>query len=148
VLSVQRPAKIADYRALGTTPTLLAALLALSAVIALGLSLASTVRRRRRDLATLKASGFNRRQLLATVCWQSSVSVASGVVVGVPLGIALGRWIWTLFARDIYVVVQPTVPALSVLAVAVGALEFANLVAMVPGRVAARTPTAIVLRAE
>jgi hypothetical protein len=32
--------------------------------------------------------------------------------------------------------------------VAVGALVFANLVATIPGRIAARTPTAVLLRSE
>ena len=73
VLPVQRPAEIADYRSVGTTPAVLAAALVLAAMIALGLTLAASVRRRRRDLATLKALGFTRRQLLSTVCWQSSV---------------------------------------------------------------------------
>jgi len=37
---------------------------------------------------------------------------------------------------------------LTVILVGVGALLFANLVAALPGRIAARTPTALVLRAE
>ena len=112
MLPVQRAAEIADYRTSGSVPLLLAAALALAAVAALGLTLAASVRRKRRDLATLKALGFTRRQLLSTVCWQSSVAVGVGVVVGVPLGIVLGRWLWTLFAREIYVVPEPTVPIL------------------------------------
>ena len=46
-----------------------------------------------------------------------------------PLGIALGRWLWTLFARQIYAVPQPTVPAEAVILVTVGTLALANLVA-------------------
>jgi hypothetical protein len=147
-LPVQRPAEIADYHTVGSTPVLLAAVLALTAVIALGLTLVASVRRRRRDLAMLKALGFTRRQLLSTVCWQSSVAVGVGVAVGVPLGIVLGRWLWTLFARDIYVVPEPIVPVLSVILVAISAMVFANLVATIPGRIAAHTPTALVLRSE
>jgi len=40
------------------------------------------------------------------------------------------------------------VPVLSVVLVALGALVFANVVAALPGWIAARTPTALVLRAE
>ena len=100
VLPVQRPAEIADYRSVGSTPSLLAAVLALSAIAALGLTLAASVRRRRRDLATLKALGFTGPQLLSAVCWQSSVAVAVGVVAGIPFGIVVGQWLWTLFARE------------------------------------------------
>jgi hypothetical protein len=71
-----------------------------------------------------------------------------GVILGVPIGIAVGRTLWTLFARAIYAIPQPTVPVASVLLVAVGTLVLANLVAAVPGRMAARTPTALLLRAE
>lgn len=86
------------------------------------------MRRRRRDLALLKALGFTQGQLAAAVAWQATVAAAIGVVVGIPP--------------------DATVPATSVVLVAVGAFVFANLVAALPGRGAARTPTALVLRAE
>ena len=148
VLSVQRPAEIVNYQATGSTPGILAAGLAAGASVALGLTLAASVRRRRRDLALLKTFGFTRRQLAAAVAWQASVAAIVGIIVGVPSGIALGRWLWDLFARDIYAVPLPTVPVLEVVLVALGALILANLVAAVPGQMAARTPTALVLRAE
>jgi hypothetical protein len=40
------------------------------------------------------------------------------------------------------------VPVVSIVLVAVGAVVLANVVAALPGRVAARTPTATVLRDE
>jgi hypothetical protein len=82
------------------------------------------------------------------VAWQSSVAVLAGTVVGVPVGIALGRFLWDLFARQISVVPEPAVPGAAVILITAGALVLANLVAMVAGRVAARTPTALLLRAE
>ena len=148
VVGVQRPAEIVNYRTIGDTPALLAAALAVGAIVALGLTLTASVRRRRRDLALLKTLGFTQRQLAATVACQSSVAAVIGIVVGLPLGIAVGRWLWTLFARQIYAVPHPTVPVLSVLLVAVGALVFANVVAALPGLSAARTSTAALLRAE
>jgi hypothetical protein len=66
----------------------------------------------------------------------------------VPLGIALGRALWDLFAGQISVVPQPTVPALTVVLIVAGALVTANLVALLPGWVAGRTPAAALLRAE
>jgi MacB-like periplasmic core domain/FtsX-like permease family len=96
----------------------------------------------------LKTLGFTRRQLAATVAWQSSVAVAAGSIIGVPLGIALGRFLWDLFARQIDVVPQPTAPGVPVILITLGALVLANIVAALPGRVAARTPTALLLRAE
>jgi len=148
VVSVLRPAEIANYGAVGSTPTLLASVLAGGALGALGLTLVASVRRRRRELALLKTLGLTGRQLGASVAWQSSVSVAVGVTIGMPIGIALGRWLWTLFADGISAVPDPTVPALSMVLIALGALCFANVVAAIPGRIAARTPITLVLHSE
>jgi hypothetical protein len=148
LLSVQRPAEIVNYRTMGNTPAFLGAALAVGAVAALGLTLFASVRRRRRDLALLKTLGFTRRQLAATVAWQASIAAIVGVAVGVPLGIVVGRGLWIRFSSALHVVAHPTVPALTTVLVAVGALVFANLVAALPGRQAARTETAVLLRAE
>jgi ABC-type antimicrobial peptide transport system permease subunit len=148
VVGVQRPAEIVTYRTMGITPALLVSALAVGAIVALGLTLAASVRRRRRDLALLKTLGFTQRQLVAAVAWQASVAGVIGIVIGVPLGIIVGRWLWSLFARQIYAVPQPSVPVLSVVLVALGALVLANVVAAWPGLVAARTPTALLLRAD
>ncbi|MEY2459930.1 MAG: putative transport system permease protein [Acidimicrobiaceae bacterium] len=148
VLPVQRPAEIVNYRSMGNTPPLLAGGLAIGALVALALTLAASVRRRRRDLALLKTLGFTHRQLASVVAWQASVAAVIGIALGVPLGIALGRWLWILFAHQIFAVPQPTVPVVSVALVAAGALVLANIVAALPGRSAARTPTALLLRAE
>ncbi len=148
VVSALRPAEIADSHSISTTPALLAAVLAAGAVAALGLTLIASVRQRRRQFALLKALGFTQGQIAASVAWQSSVAAVVGVVLGIPIGIALGRWLWTLFANGISAVPHPTVPSLSVAAVALGAVVFANLVALLPGRIAARTRTSLLLRAE
>jgi ABC-type lipoprotein release transport system permease subunit len=96
----------------------------------------------------LKTLGFTRRQLAATVAWQASVAVVLGIVVGVPLGAITGRLLWDQFANALHVVSEPTVPALTVVLIALGALVLANVVAAVPGRAAARTRTAELLRSE
>jgi hypothetical protein len=148
VQGVLRPAEIVNYRSMGTTPAILGATLAFGAVVALGLTLVASVRRRRRDLALLKTLGSTRRQLAAVVAWQSSVAVGIGTAVGIPLGIAVGRYLWTVFADEIHAVPSLTVPAASIVLIAVGALVLANVVAAVPGRIAANTRTAVLLRAE
>jgi ABC-type antimicrobial peptide transport system permease subunit len=148
ILSVQRPAEIINYRSMGTIPAFLGLGLAIGAATALGLTLVASVRRRRRDLALLKTFGFTGRQLAGTVAWQSSVAVGLGAIVGVPLGIVIGRFLWDLFARGIYAVPLPSVPGLTIALIAVGALVLANIIAAIPGRIAARTQTALLLRAE
>lgn len=148
VLPVQRPAEIVNYRSMGTTPTALGAGLASGALVALALTLVASVRRRRRDLALLKTLGLTRRQLVAVVASQSSVAAATGIVLGVPLGIVLGRSLWKLFAYQVHVIPAPSIPAWPIVFIAVGALVLANVVAAIPGRTAAGVPTALLLRAE
>ncbi len=148
VLNVQYPAEIINYRSMGSTPLWLALAFAIGMTIAFGLTITSSVRLRRRDLALLKTLGFTRRQMRASVAWQASASVATGVIVGIPLGILLGRELWTLFAKEIYAVPFAAIPTLSLVVLGVGALVLANLVALVPQYFAARTPAAIALRAE
>ena len=148
VVPPERPAQIVNYRTMGTTPAVLAGALALGAFCALGLTLTASVHRRRRDLALFKTLGFTRRQLAAAVAFQATITVGIGTIVGVPLGIVAGRGLWDLFAQELYAIAKPTVPALSVVLVAVGALLLANVVAVWPARIAARTPTAASLRAE
>ena len=102
VLGVQRPAQIVNYRTIGLTPVALAVGLGVGALVALALTLAASVRRRRRDLALLKALGFTNRQLAAAVATQATVAATVGIVVGIPLGIVIGRQVWTLFAKNIH----------------------------------------------
>jgi hypothetical protein len=66
----------------------------------------------------------------------------------VPLGLALGRWLWTLFADEIGAVPAPVVPVLSVVVACLVALVLAVGLSAVPGRIAARTPAATALTPE
>ena len=144
---VQRPAAIVNYQSTGGTPLILALGLALGAMAALALSLVASVKRRRRDLAVLKTLGFTRAQTTATVAAQALVTAVLAVAAGVPVGVAAGRQLWIAFARSIDAVPLPTVPG-SVAVVAVAAIVIAVVVAVAPGRLAARTPAAAVLRAD
>ena len=148
VEGVLRPVQIVNYRSIGSTPIVLSLGLALGAILALGFTLAASVRRRRRDLALLKTLGFTQRQLASAVAWQATVAAVVGIVVGIPSGIFVGRELWILFARNINAVPFATVPVWSVALIGAGTLLFANLVAVYPGRSAARTPSALALRVE
>jgi ABC-type lipoprotein release transport system permease subunit len=148
VQGVQRPAEIVDYKTMGLTPSFLVAGLALGAIAALTLTLVASVRQRRRDLALLKTIGFVRRQLAAAVAWHATTAAVVGIVVGIPLGLVAGRWLWDLFAQEINAVPYRTVSVPSVVLVTFGTVLLANLVAALPARSAARTPTAVMLRAE
>jgi ABC-type lipoprotein release transport system permease subunit len=102
----------------------------------------------RRDFAVLRTLGFTGRQLASVVAWQSSVAVAIGSIFGVPLGVIVGRFLWNLFAHEIDAIPAPTVPVPSIVLIVLGGMVLANIVAAVPGRIAARTSAALLLRAE
>lgn len=143
-----RPVEIVASGSIETIPTVLGAGLAAGAVAALGITLVASVRRRRGDLAVMKTLGLSGRQLATVIAWQASVAVTIGALVGVPLGIVVGRSLWDLFATSIHAVPVPSVPVLTLAAIIVGAILVANVVAALPGRIAARTPTALLLRVE
>jgi ABC-type lipoprotein release transport system permease subunit len=148
VVPVQRPVEIVNSSDVGAAPLLLAGALALGAVVSLTLALATSVRRRRRDLVVLKTLGFTRRQLAATLSWHATTTILIGVVIGIPLGAALGALAWKQFARQLDVVTSATVPIAVLLAVAALGVVIANLAAVLPGRAARRLDTAALLEAE
>jgi ABC-type lipoprotein release transport system permease subunit len=139
---------IDDVEQVGYLPGLIASLVALLALCTVAHALVSAVRRRRRDLAVLKTLGFLRRQVSATVACQATAFAVVAVVVGVPIGIAVGRWSWRLVANSLGVVPEPLMPPSGLLAVAGGVLLAANLIAAGPGWVAGRLRPALVLRSE
>jgi predicted lysophospholipase L1 biosynthesis ABC-type transport system permease subunit len=147
LLTVQRPAEIINYRSIGDIPLYLSLGFALGVVIAFAFTVVSLVRRRRRDLALLKTLGFTRRQLSECIAWQATATVFTGMAVGIPLGILVGRWLWDEFARQIYVVPFATVPTVSLIVLAASSLVVANVIAYVPGRRAARV-AAVALRSD
>jgi len=145
---VLTPTDIATYRNLQATPVLLAAMLGLLGVGTLAHALISAVRRRARDLAVLKTLGFTRRQVGIAVAWQATTLAAVALLVGLPLGVAAGRWAWSLFAGQVGVIDESVVPLAAVLLAVPAAIILANLLAAIPGRFAARVRPALVLRSE
>jgi ABC-type lipoprotein release transport system permease subunit len=92
--------------------------------------------------------GFVRKQIFALVAWQATTIASVALLVGIPAGIILGRWAWNVFADQIAVVSQPVTALLPVLLTIPATLAVANLVALLPARIAARTQPAFVLRSE
>ena len=126
----------------------MAAALSLVAVAALVHLLVTSVRERRRELALLRALGFSRRQLYASVSWQATIIALAALIIGSPLGVAFGRAVWRWFADGLGAAAPPETPWLWIGVAVVATVVLANVVAAVPGRSAARTRPAIVLRDE
>jgi len=106
------------------------------------------VRRRRVDVAVLRALGMTRWQSRGIVVTQASVLALVGLLFGVPLGVALGRTLWRVVADYTPLQYVPPVAVLALLLVVPCALLVANLLAAWPGRQAARLRIGQVLRTE
>jgi putative ABC transport system permease protein len=146
--TVQLPAELSTYSNIKIVPLVLALLLILMGIAVTVHTLVTSVQRRRRDLATLKTIGFVRPQVMTTVTSQASVFAVIGLALGIPLGIAAGRWAWTAFAQQLGVPTSPVVPIVMVALAVPATLLLAILAAALPGRSAARTSPAVVLRTE
>ena len=148
IAAAERPANVVSLASMAGVPVALSVLLALIAAGTLAHTLASSTRRRRHDLAILKSLGFLRRQVRHAVGWQATTIAATALLIGLPIGIAGGRWAWRLYAAQLGVLPEPAIPLTAILIAIPAALALANLIAAAPARAAARTRPATVLRTE
>ena len=142
------PAEVSQAEAARNVVWLGLALLAAAIVGTVIHTLLVSVRQRRREYAVLKAIGFTRSQVRGAVLWQSGAIVGLALAAALPTGVAAGRWLWTAFADDLGIVVDPAVP---LLLLGGSALAIAALIqgsALVPASLARRTPLAQTLRSE
>jgi putative ABC transport system permease protein len=147
-LAPEQGAQVIDLQQMGPLPLAISLGVAIAAVLALALTIGASVRQRRRELALLKSLGMRRNQLRAVIASQTTTILVIAVVVGVPVGIAAGRWAWTAFANEIGVVPAPAVPASAIALGVLAILLAGNLLAAWPAAVAARTSVARSLRSE
>ncbi len=142
------PPELQEINDLELLPLALSAFLALLAVSAVGHALSIAVRRRRHDLAVLRALGMTRRQARLVVTTQASLLAVIGLLFGVPLGIALGRDIWGTVAGFTPLAYHPPVALLTLLLIGPAALLAANALAAWPQQRAARLHAGQILRSE
>jgi FtsX-like permease family len=141
-------ADIRNLQRVADLPSVLAALVALFALGAVTHALATSVRRRRRDLAVLKTLGFVPGQVSATIAWQATTFAVVALALGLPLGVAAGRWAWQLTTLQLGVDSAPVVPVLPLMTATAGSVLAANLAGAAPRWVASHLPPATVLHAE
>jgi ABC-type antimicrobial peptide transport system permease subunit len=142
------PTAFRNVQRVVSLPSALALVVALLATGTLVHSFVSTTRRRRHEFAVLKTIGFTRGQLRAAVAWQATAVAAVAVVVGFPLGLAVGRLGWRMVGNQIGLVSAPATPAFALVVVGLGAALLVNTVAALPGSEAARLRPADLLRTE
>ncbi len=142
------PTVIQAIRGVSVLPFALGGFLVLLAVGAVGHALATAVRRRRHELAVLRALGITRMQSRLVVVTQASLLAAIGLAFGVPLGMVLGRVTWRAVALATPLAYHPPLALVAIALVGPLALLTANLLAAWPGHRAARLHSAQILRAE
>ncbi|MEX2658165.1 MAG: FtsX-like permease family protein [Acidimicrobiales bacterium] len=129
-------------------PTAFSLVVAAAAAATLAFVLGLTVRRSRRELALLRTLGFVRGQLRATVAAQATALVVPAAMLGAFLGAVVGRAVWGAVAREMGAPSVPVLPVSTALLFVVAAAVLGNAIALLPGRIAAATLPAAVLRAE
>jgi putative ABC transport system permease protein len=145
--SRELPRPVRDLYELGSLPILLGLFLALVAALVLAHALVVTVRQRARDLAVMRALGSTRFDAGAVMVSMAVTTGLIGVVLGIPLGLALARLVWHEVAVATGVAGDLLVPPGAVVA-GVGVLVGAMVLSLVPAVRAARTPPAVLLRGD
>jgi ABC-type lipoprotein release transport system permease subunit len=136
------PVSLVNFGEAVNFPLILGFVLALFGAATLMHLLVVSVARRRREIGLLKALGFVKGQVGATVCWQASTVALVGLIVGIPLGVAVGQTVWRAFATNLGAVPVSIVPVEVEAALGVGVFVVANVLALAPAVVAARSKTA------
>lgn len=142
------PQDVLALRNVRSLPQALAVFLVLLGLAALAHALVTAVRRRRHDLAVLRAMGFRPWQSAACIAWQAMTVAVVGLLVGIPLGIAFGRGSWQWVADATPLLYVPPVAAVAAVAAIPTAIVMANTLAALPARRAARLRPADDLRSE
>ena len=70
--------------------------------------------------------------------WQATTVALVGIVIGVPLGIIVGRVVWNAFATNLGAVPVAAVPGSTIATLAIGVLVVANALAVIPAVTSAR----------
>jgi putative ABC transport system permease protein len=105
------PARAVNMHRVRSLPLLGSALASMLAALVLGYTVISGARRHRRELATLRAVGLERRRVRRALAWQSGLIVGAVLALGVPLGLAAGAKVWTQVAHGTGISATTTVPA-------------------------------------
>jgi hypothetical protein len=142
------PASLVNFGEAVNFPLIFGGLLAVSGAATLVHLLVVSVSRRRREMGLLKSLGFVNHQVAATVAWQATALALVGVVVGVPVGTVLGRWVWSTFAKNIGAVPVSVVEVWPLFLIVLGILVAANLLALAPAFAARRSRPQQLLRTQ
>jgi ABC-type lipoprotein release transport system permease subunit len=142
------PTDLVNFGQAVNFPLLLGAALALFGIATLAHLLFASASRRRFEFALLKVLGFRRGQVRASVAWQATTVAVVGVLLGVPIGLAVGNFVWRAFASNLGAVPLTVVSVNVIFGIVAGVVVASVALAIVPASIAARTRPALALRGE
>jgi len=148
IAPVEVPPELMNLRNVRTLPRLLAGFLALLAAAAVAHVLSTSVHRRRRDFATLRALGMTGGGTRAILYLQGGAIAIVGLLVGIPLGLAAGRIGWRLVTMRVPLRFVGPVPLVALVILVPAAVGIASLLGVWPGRRLTRLRPAEELRSE
>jgi hypothetical protein len=142
------PPDVANMRVVRSYPWWLAGFLVVLAMLATTNALFAATRRRRHEMAVLGAIGLSRRQLEGAVATQGVVIGALAAIVGMPTGLLVGKWLWTVHADRIGLSSAISIPFGMALVVGAVTVALTCVIAVAAGWGAMRTRVATALRTE
>jgi hypothetical protein len=144
-----QPDELVNLHNIRVLPDVLAGFLGLMAVAALSYALISSAQRRRRDFAVLHAMGMSRGNARLILNAQGTVIGLFGLMVGIPLGLAVGRSGWRMITERVPLADVAPLAVVAVVLIIPATILVANALALWPGRAVARSGlSAGALRAE
>ncbi|HVJ97575.1 MAG TPA: FtsX-like permease family protein, partial [Acidimicrobiia bacterium] len=133
-------------RRVGTVPRGLMIFLAILGIVALVQLLLVSTRRRRVHIGVLRALGMTGKQVWSLTAVQSIAAAAVALVIGLPVGLLVGRVAWRWFADTLNVVPVATTPVATIVVMLVVTASVAVVAAVPAGVQATRSRAADVLR--
>jgi ABC-type lipoprotein release transport system permease subunit len=144
----QVPGVIRNLAEARTVAIALALFFAVLGTLALGHTLVVGTGGRRGQLAVLRTLGFRPTQVRGAVAVQACVLALAATAIGLPLGVALGRYVWHALTADLGALDGPATPWIVVAAAIPLTMLAASALAAWPARAASRARIADALHVE
>jgi hypothetical protein len=142
------PSEVVNLERIRSTPWIVAGCLVALAVLSMAHQLITATRRRRRDLAMVRALGADRRWVSGVVHWQVTVLAVAVSLVALPLGVLAGRFVYRAAIDRIGARTDASIPFLTLAGLVVGLVVLGNVAAVVAARRPRREPPAKALSQE
>ncbi len=136
--TLNTPTSIRAVERVVPAPFVLVGVLIALLVLACGYRITASTRSRRYDLMVLRALGADARQLFASVLWHATLLTTLAALVGIPVGLAIGRNVVHRLTDALGIVPDAALHGWLMLSGALAALVVANLLALLPAWRAAR----------